>query len=234
MMESEPSPPKEGNVKNETERIPAHVLYDNPMFLMMSGIIGVGKTTLADKLGGVLGCSVHHELGADTEKLQAFYADKHKYSFSLQVHLLTKRFKQHQLMVYRGEDSIVDRSIYEDAVFAQVLHSDGFMTKNEYSIYLELARVIHNSIRRPTAIIHLDTTPEIALQRIKTRGRSWEAGIKLEYLQHLSASYDVFIKEISKEIPVIRFKWKFEPVEKVAQAIADELKSMHMIRDVSL
>nr|BAH71154.1 ACYPI006573 [Acyrthosiphon pisum]BAH71155.1 ACYPI006573 [Acyrthosiphon pisum] len=56
-------------------------------------------------------------------------------------------------------------------------------------------------------IIYLRTDPEIAYQRIKTRNRSEEKNISLEYIQHLHELHDkwlnVHITDVPKNIPVV-------------------------------
>lgn len=214
---------------------PTYVLYKHPVMIAMSGLIGVGKTTLSDSLGTELGYKVYHELDKENGDLTEFYADMHENAFWLQIELLTRRLELHQSIVYDGKNSIVDRSIYEDAVFAHVLHLMGHISLKQYNVYLNLTRVMHNGIRRPTVIIHLDISPEKALERIQRRGRKNEQGITLEYLQKLHEAYQIFLEQLSAEVPVLRFCWdEFESTEKVAKAIVHELKTLRIMRNVEL
>jgi deoxyadenosine/deoxycytidine kinase len=70
------------------------------VFIGISGLIGAGKTTLAEALAEKLGLPVHYEPVIDNIYLQDFYQDMAKYSFPLQVFLLNKRFKQQQQIVW--------------------------------------------------------------------------------------------------------------------------------------
>lgn len=70
------------------------------LFIGISGVIGSGKTTLAEALAKKLGLPVHYEPVIDNIYLQDFYLDMEKYSFPLQVYLLNKRFKQQQQIVW--------------------------------------------------------------------------------------------------------------------------------------
>jgi deoxyadenosine kinase len=143
-------------------------MYKRPTFIALSGIIGVGKTTLADSLASRLKFDIHHELGPDTSRLDAFYGDKTKYAFSLQIHLLAKRFEQHQRIVYSDRNAIVDRSIYEDAVFARVLRDLGHMSSEEYDTYLDLSRVMHKGMCRPTVVEKRSTGTSLPSWTIKS------------------------------------------------------------------
>ncbi len=70
------------------------------LFIGISGLIGAGKTTLAEALAAKLGLPVYYEPVIDNVYLQDFYLDMEKYSFPLQVFLLNKRFKQQQQIVW--------------------------------------------------------------------------------------------------------------------------------------
>lgn len=73
------------------------------IFISISGMIGAGKTTLADALGEKLSLPVYHEPVADNAYLADFYKDKLRYGFPLQVYLLNRRFQQHQQIIWTGK-----------------------------------------------------------------------------------------------------------------------------------
>jgi len=202
------------------------VLPESSIILALSGIIGAGKTTFADKLGEKLGWKVYHELGPDENDLRLFYADMKKQSFVMQIRLLTKRLRQYSEMIGARVPAIVDRTLEEDTVFARVLRDGGNMTEYEYETYLGLAGFVHDSMRRPTVLIHLDVPPEVALERIGRRGRTCETGITIEYLRELWKAYEVFLDEISLSVPVIRVDWtRFADVGEVIEMVMEELRS---------
>jgi deoxyadenosine kinase len=62
-------------------------------------------------------------------------------------------------------------------------------------------------MRQPTAIIHLDVTPEEALRRIRLRNLERENGIDIGYMRDLHAAYEKWLPEIAKSIRVIRIDW---------------------------
>ena len=69
------------------------------VFIGISGLIGAGKTTLAEALAKELNLPVFYEPVTENAYLQDFYTDMKKYSFGMQVFLLNKRFKQQQQIV---------------------------------------------------------------------------------------------------------------------------------------
>lgn len=76
------------------------------LFIGISGLIGAGKTTLAEALAAKLGLPVYYEPVIDNVYLSDFYNDMKKYAFPLQVYLLNKRFKQQQQIVWYDYDSL--------------------------------------------------------------------------------------------------------------------------------
>lgn len=200
------------------------------LYVAISGMIGAGKTILAQSLGKILNLPVYEENVIENPYLADFYQDMKKYSFPLQIHLLNQRFKQQQLIIWSGKGGIQDRSIYEDSIFARMLYESGLMEERDYHTYIELFDNMANFMRRPSVIVHLDVTPEESMERIKMRSRDCENTISLEYLKSLHQAYDIFLKDISKTIPVIRIRYnKFYPPEKMAEMITNEYKKLSTI-----
>ena len=82
--------------------------------------------------------------------------------------------------------------------------------------------------------MHLDVSPEEALERITKRSRGCETGITLEYLQGLHAAYEQFITEIARVIPVIKVDYsQFRTAEQMATKIEEEYTRIANIRQVS-
>ena len=89
------------------------IILSKDLIIGVSGIIGVGKSTLSRKLGEVLGAQVMYEPVETNEYLAKFYKDMTKYSFPMQVYLLNHRFAQHQQMVWSGKNTIQDRTLVD-------------------------------------------------------------------------------------------------------------------------
>jgi deoxyadenosine kinase len=203
------------------------------LFISISGLIAAGKSTLARKLGELMGLPVYYELEIENEYLGDFYQDMKKYSFNLQVYLLNRRFEQQQKIVWDGQGGIQDRSIYEDSVFARMLHDSGLMETRDFETYMRLFKNMSNFMRSPHVIVHLDINPERALENLKERSRGCESSVSLEYLINLKSAYDDFINEISQKIPVIRIDYsKFHEPEDMAREILREYLCMRHIHTV--
>lgn len=223
------------NPANPSEK-PKESKDDTPaLFLGVSGIIGVGKTTLAAELGKRMKLPVYYEPVIDNEYLADFYSDMGKYSFRLQVYLLNKRFKQHQQVIWQDNGGIQDRTIYEDQIFARVLRDTGLMDSRDYQTYIELFNNMSKFLAKPNLIVHLDVSPAESLRRIRMRNRDCEKGITLEYLEKLHAEYEKSLEQLAKSIPVIRVNYQqFKDFSEMAEMIYREYRSLSIIRDVHL
>ncbi len=205
------------------------------LFIGIAGMIGAGKSTLATSLAKHLGIKAYYEPVETNEYLEDFYRDTAKYSFAMQVYLLTQRFRQHQEIIWRGESAVQDRTIYEDSVFAEMLAESGLMEERDYRTYRQLFQYMSNFMCKPNVIVYLDVKPERSLERINMRSRDVESGISLDYLKNLYRHYQTFIEEISKVIPVICVDYDhFATAEQMAEVIQREYLNHSFKRSVTL
>jgi deoxyadenosine/deoxycytidine kinase len=232
-MASEDTTPPAGSGPHRPFR-PDEMSLPN-LHIGIAGLIGAGKTTLADALGKVLDLPVYYEPVIDNVYLADFYKDQKKYAFPLQVYLLNKRFQQQQQIIWQGKGGVQDRTIYEDSVFARMLRDTGMMEERDYETYGALFNNMSNFMNKPNLIIYLDVSPEESLRRIKLREREMESSIPLEYLQRLKNAYDDFIQDISRVIPVISVNWsQFQSADDMAAMIQREYEKLRTVRSVDL
>lgn len=79
-----------------------------------------------------------------------------------------------------------------------MLRNAKLMDQRDYETYLSLFNHMSNFMRKPNVIIHLEVSPEEALERVRARDRGCETSITLEYLAGLHAAYEEFIADISR------------------------------------
>ncbi len=226
-------PIAEGSGPRSSVRGQAPDVFGN-IFIGIAGMIGAGKSTLAEALGKHLGIDTYYEPVKDNEYLADFYRDTAHYSFAMQVYLLNRRFQQHQEIIWRGRSAVQDRTIYEDSIFAKMLAKTGLMDERDYRTYVDLFRNMSNFMCKPSVIIYLDVSPEGSAERIRQRSREVEAQIPLAYLEALKEGYDEFIASISKVIPVIRVDYeRFATAEEMAEVIRREYMDASFLRQVT-
>ena len=163
----------------------------NPMFVVVAGNIGSGKTTLTKKLSERLGWKPHFESVSDNPYLSDFYKDMSRWSFPLQVYFLTHRFNTHKEIENLPASSVQDRSIYEDAnIFARALFEQGNLEPRDYENYCTLYKSMIQYLSPPTLMIFLRRSVPKLQERIKQRGRDYEQAIPVDYLTSLNNYYD--------------------------------------------
>lgn len=159
-------------------------------FILVAGNIGVGKTSLAERLGGRLGWITGFESVTDNPYLADFYGDMRQWSFHLQVFFLGHRAEQHLLLANNSQSAIADRSIYEDAhIFARVLHHMGNLNERDYQSYRHVYELVVMNLPRPDLLLYLTAPVPVLIDRIRKRARPIEAGITAEYLGLLDTFY---------------------------------------------
>jgi len=167
-------------------------------FIIVSGNIGSGKSSLTDLLSKRLGWKAFYEVVENNPYLEDFYYDMKKWSFHLQVFFLSKRFQHHQNIVNDLSSVVQDRSIYEDVdIFAKNLYQQGLMDPRDYQNYTELFRIMVNFLSPPNLIVYLQSSVTTLRRRISLRGRDYEKKISREYLEQLNMLYEKWVAEFN-------------------------------------
>jgi deoxyadenosine/deoxycytidine kinase len=163
--------------------------------IIVAGNIGVGKTSLAERLGERLGWRCAFESVADNPYLADFYTDMRQWSFHLQIFFLGHRAQQYMEMANDPQSVIFDRTIYEDAyIFARALHHMGNVSERDYQSYRRVFDLITSQLPSPDLLIYLKAPVPVLMKRIQSRARSIETGISSEYLSLLETFYDDWIR----------------------------------------
>lgn len=163
--------------------------------VVVAGNIGVGKTSLTERIGSRLGWRTDFESVADNPYLPDFYADMHAWSFHLQIFFLGHRAEQYLEAVRDPRSAILDRSIYEDAhIFSRALHHLGNLSERDYLSYRKLYDLVIAGLPSPNLLVYLKCPVEVLMKRIHRRARNMETGITADYLTLLESFYDDWVK----------------------------------------
>ena len=124
--------------------------------IVISGNIGVGKTTLSEKISKKFNWELQLEEVKDNPYLDDFYKSMKDWSFHLQIFFLNSRFNQIQKISESNNVVIQDRSIYEDyEVFTKTLYDSGVLMEREFNNYKRLYNTILKYINEPDLLIYL-------------------------------------------------------------------------------
>lgn len=175
------------------------------MSIVVDGIIGAGKTTVAKMVSEHLDIPMFEELKNDDlentiehRMLDKFYADQSRWSAIIQVMFLNERFRDLKTIENSNQFAILDRSIYGDEIFAKTINKRGNMTDDELTIYQELLHNMLEHINPPKLLIYLDVSIDTAMERIRNRHRGTEADmIPEDYMIDLRETYEEWYNEFN-------------------------------------
>jgi deoxyadenosine/deoxycytidine kinase len=163
--------------------------------VLLAGNIGVGKTSLTERIGERLGWITAYESVADNPYLPDFYENMKEWAFHLQIYFLGHRAEQHIYLANHPESAILDRSIYEDAhIFARALHHMDNLNDRDYHAYLRLYDLVVKNLPKPDLLIHLEAPVSVLMARIRRRARNIETGISEGYLSLLERFYKEWVE----------------------------------------
>jgi len=176
---------------------------DKKPVIIIDGTVGCGKTTIARLLHKNLELKLYEELGnPDTiSLLDEFYRDQKRWSFTLQIHFLNERFRMIK-EIHKNNGGILDRSIFGDKIFAEMLNEDGMMMDEEYRTYTTLLDNMLEHAQSPKLLVYLKCDVDTAVERINSRDRGEESTVPRIYWERLNEKYDKWYNEydFSKKI----------------------------------
>lgn len=196
------------------------------LFIAIDANIGAGKTNACHAIASAVMASgrtarvieepTHHPrfpyfLKRYYEDLQS--GEDRGGGFAMQVFMLSQRYEQHRLAVELawGEAGIVvvqDRPIYGDTVFATTAKERGFMTEEQYALYIDLFRNMSRDVMPPDIFVYLDVSPDECHRRMSARGRAEEEGVPLDYLRQLYDNYQKLLGEMKRRgVRVLTVDW---------------------------
>lgn len=195
------------------------------MHIAIAGNIGCGKTTLTNMLAKRYGWTPRFESVENNPYLADYYEDMARWSFNLQVYFLNKRF-QDVVEISRSNEAIVqDRTIFEDArIFAPNLHDMGMMSDRDFDNYTELFDLMISLVAKPDLLIYIRASIPHLIAQIQKRGRGYEQGIRIDYLNGLNERYENWISKYDGRLLIVDGdNLDFQNNPKDFQSITDQI-----------
>ena len=159
-------------------------------YIVVEGVIGVGKTTFAKMLTERLEAELIAEEVFENPFLPDFYKNRKRFAFQCQLNFLISRYQQQQQLIIRdlfAQKIVADYLFAKDSIFASVT-----LTERELILYNRISDVLSSEIPKPDLVIYLQGKTQTLLERIKKRNISFEKPIDFEYLDVLNKAYDYF------------------------------------------
>jgi deoxyguanosine kinase len=201
------------------------VLPENLRYIAIEGVIGAGKTTLANFFKDLYGASLCLEEFEENPFLAHFYEDKRRWAFHAQLNFLASRFRQQQALAAPNlfqSLTVSDYTFDKDRIFAS-LNLDG----DELQLYHSVFDIMDNVAPVPDLVIYLRSDTHRLMHNIRHRGRSYESLIEPEYIAALGEAYDHYFghyekcKVITVQATAIDFVQHPEHLEKLLKEICN-------------
>ncbi len=157
-------------------------------YIAIEGPLGVGKTSLAERLAEVIGASVVREGTEENPFLSNFYSDRKRYAFQTQLFFLLSRYHQ-QLDL--AQINLFQRSVVSDYVFAKDrIFAYANLSEDELVLYEEIYSLLRARIPLPDLVVFLQAGTDVLVDRIRSRQRDFERNIPPEYVEHINEAYN--------------------------------------------
>lgn len=162
-------------------------------YIVVEGPIGVGKTSLAQRLAEHLGADILLEKPQENPFLERFYQDPQRHAMSTQLFFLFQRISevrdQAQMDLFNTR-TVSDYLFDKDALFARLNLSD-----DEFKLYQNIYQSLAPQAPTPDLVIYLQASTGTLVERVHRRGHDYERLVKDDYLARLSESYGEFFHQ---------------------------------------
>ena len=161
-----------------------------PKYIAVEGPIGVGKTTLANKIANTFNYDAFLEQPAENPFLKNFYKNPSQSALATQLFFLFQRMQQIQDLKQRSLFDIVrvaEFLIQKDRLFAEVT-----LSQEEMKLYDNVYDHLTIDAPTPDLVIYLQAPIDVLKDRITKRGNINEQFLTLEYLERLNDAYSRF------------------------------------------
>ena len=161
-----------------------------PKYIAIEGPIGVGKTTLANKIATTFNYDAFLEQPAENPFLKNFYRNPSQSALATQLFFLFQRMQQIQDLKQRSlfeTVRVADFLIEKDRLFAEVT-----LSNEEMDLYDKVYDHITLDAPTPDLVIYLQAPIDVLKERITKRGNINEQYLTLEYLEKLNDAYSRF------------------------------------------
>lgn len=165
--------------------------------IVVEGPIGVGKTSLAQRLAEHLGADLLLEQPETNPFLARFYQNPERYALQTQLCFLFQRIDQ---MRDLAQTELFPRTVIGDYLMEkELLFASLTLNGDEYRLY----RTIYDRVSTPAActpdlVIYLQAAPETLIARVRKRGVDMERHISDDYLTRLGETYTRFFHDYSQ------------------------------------
>jgi deoxyadenosine/deoxycytidine kinase len=189
-----------------------------PEFIVVEGPIGVGKTSLAERLAAHLGRPRLLERAEENPFLERFYQDARAAAFPAQLYFLFQRSRQFERLKQRDLFSsglVADFLFDKDRLFAELN-----LLPEELALYDEVYGRLAMEAPSPDLVVYLQAPVETLMARVRRRARLQERTLSADYLVRVSEAYARFFAGYHEAPLLVVDASEFNPIERATDFAA--------------
>lgn len=187
------------------------------MYIAVIGPVGLGKSTFAEALASRFNLPLFEEPW-----------EKNEYIPHLPLHVFSCQYKQMSIM--RQQAALIAKRARKEPVVADRIYQETFdifsrqyrhlLTYEEWAALEAYDQQYSGSVAVPDIVFALQANPEVALNRIKKRGRDFEVDkITLSYCREQDLLYRGLASRLAERTQVYVLDASAEPEKVVTQAL---------------
>ena len=199
-------------ILSQVERIADRVQMvepPRPKILSIEGNVGAGKSSLIRSIKERITREGRKDIivmeepieewlkvtnGRGENLMQLFYDRPYRYAFAFQTLVAVTTIEAaHRLMWDNPEAKVIicERSLFSSRrIFAQALRDDGAIDGIQLGVYDEILKDEGLNWMFPEKVVYLEVSPEVCLERVKSRNRDEEQNISMEWLREYHGYYN--------------------------------------------
>jgi len=165
-------------------------------YVAVDGPIGVGKTSLVERLAQRFEAATVLEEWGQNPFLGSFYEGRAGAAFQAELFFLLSRYKQQQDLLQRKlftSVTLADYVFEKSKLFAYLNLDD-----SEVLLYEKLYELLADGVPRPDLVVYLQAPTEVLMKRIRARGRAEESQLSEEYLAEVNRAYNYYFFHYSQ------------------------------------
>ena len=159
-------------------------------FIVIEGPLGVGKTTLAQRLAASFESDLLLEDADDNPFMERFYKEPQNVALQTQLFFLFQRARQIEELKQSDMFQpvrVADFILEKDRLFAELT-----LDEEEFKLYDQVYQHLSLAAPVPDLVIYLQAPVGVLLRRVTKRGRKYEQPLTADYLARLNEAYTSF------------------------------------------
>lgn len=196
-------------------------------YIVVEGPIGVGKTSLANRLANTFSANLLTEEAVENPFLQRFYQKQSGAALATQLCFLLQRSRQLEKLSQSdlfAPRHVADYLLDKDRLFAELT-----LDAAELDLYDQIYQQLSFNVPVPDLVIYLQAPVDILSERIAKRGIVYEQTIEASYLQRLVDAYTRFFHQYQASALLIVNAEFFDPVsnDEDYQQLLERIEAIH-------